>query len=269
MIEKAHSIFDTDMHIFRKHPDLPIKQAAQKMFDFERPTAMSAFSLVELKGNYIQDLILLRRKVWESTTFPLAMIKIGNSGSRKSRLMLLQLISWLGGAEFEINPWQEAKRQLITHLDAQIVVSWQEFQTSVDTIFDDFNCTRASESPNDDDGTWHASIPWCQKGNTKCTIVAFIKQYLDILNDFDKLIDAIPLNAELLRIKKVVKQTIETSIFPWQGSQCRSVGDLLIGLQTKARNAQLITSNINEHDVLSQILGYSILKFPVSEYKTK
>jgi hypothetical protein len=70
MTDKSFSIFDTDMHIFRNHPDVPVKDAAINMFESHRPTAMSAFSLLELKGNYIQDLILLRKKIWDSKLAP-------------------------------------------------------------------------------------------------------------------------------------------------------------------------------------------------------
>ncbi|MCK4786993.1 MAG: hypothetical protein KAV87_24760, partial [Desulfobacteraceae bacterium] len=177
MTIQDHTFFDTDLQIHRLSPDLAVRRAAQTEFEKSRPSAMSAFSLVELKGNYIQSLILLRRKVADSDTFERAGARILNSGGRRAKLMFAQLISWLGGTDFPINPWAEARRILLTHLDAQIEASWEEFQKSVDKVVDDFHCSRAAEAPQDNGGKWTATIPVCRQNNTRCSIVRFMRQY--------------------------------------------------------------------------------------------
>ena len=52
-----HTFFDTDLFIHLLSPDPSLSKAAKKEFIQSKPTAMCAFSLVELKGNYIASLI--------------------------------------------------------------------------------------------------------------------------------------------------------------------------------------------------------------------
>jgi hypothetical protein len=269
--QKDHTFFDTDIFIHRLDPDQPVRTAAKALFDTYHPNAISAFSIVELKGNYIQDLILMRRKVADSDTFEKAAVKIRNTGGRRTFLMFSQLISWIGGISFPINPWEEARRELLTHLDAQLIALWEEFQRSVDKIFDDFSCARAFEGPEDDGEKWTATIPHCQENNTKCMIVDFIKKYekelKQLLSFFDTL-DSSSMTNELFKIKKIVQHTIKNNRFPWEGTTCRSVGDLLIGLQSKV-GKELISSNYKEHSQLHKPLEYAFHNFPITNIRSK
>ena len=156
MSNDSYTFLDTDLHIHRLDFDPSVRAAAEAVFETNHPTAISAFSLVELKGNYIQCLILLHRKISDADSFERAVAKVRNTGGRRCFLMLAQLINRLGGIHYQINPWSEARRQLLTHLDAQIAVSWEEFRSSIDRIFDDFECTRATEPPTDDGERWSA-----------------------------------------------------------------------------------------------------------------
>jgi hypothetical protein len=56
------TLFDTDMFIHQISPDAKVRNASQAYFSENRPTAMCSLSLLELKGNYIQDLALLYKK---------------------------------------------------------------------------------------------------------------------------------------------------------------------------------------------------------------
>ena len=118
-----HTFLDTDLHIHRLAIDLSVRAAACSVFETNHPTAMSAFSLVELKGSYIQDLILVHRKILNADSFERGFAKILNSGGRRCFLMAAQLINLLGGVGYEISPWSEARQQLLTYLDAQIEIS--------------------------------------------------------------------------------------------------------------------------------------------------
>jgi len=261
------------MLLHRLSSDPAVEMAANETINEACPTAMSAFSLVELKGNYIQCLILLQRKISDSDSIEEAFSRILNTGGRRSRLMLEQLISHLGGSSFQINPWSEAQLLLRTHLDAQIEVSHEEFKASVDWIADDFKCQRAFEEPQDDGVNWSATIPRCSERNaSNCRISAFIKQYIEELQRLvDHMADIEPsdMTSELSRIRKIVKKTIDDDgRFPWVGSNCRSAGDLLIGLQSKA-GLKLLSSNYKEHGILHQALGYTFEKFPVADIRLK
>jgi len=269
--KKEYTFFDTDIFIHQLDPDPPVRKAAQAIFDTNHPSAISAFSLVELKGNYIQDLILMRKKVADSDTFVKSAVKIRNTGGRRSFLMFSQLITWLGGVNFPINPWEEARRKLLTHLDAQIIVSWEEFQKSVDKIFDDFCCVRAFEGPEDDGEKWTATIPHCRRDNTKCKIMDFMKKYekeLKQLVSFFDTLDSSLMTKELMKIKKNVQNTINNNRFPWEGTTCRSVGDLLIGLQSKV-GKELISSNYKEHNQMHKPLEYAFHNFPIAKIRSK
>jgi hypothetical protein len=265
-----YTFLDTDLHIHRLDFDPPVRAAAQAVFETNHPTAISAFSLVELKGNYIQNLILLHRKISDADSFRRAFAKIRNTGGRRCSLMLAQLINLLGGVDYQINPWTEARRQLLTYLDAQIEVSWEEFRGSIDNIFNDFECTRATEPPTDDGERWSASVPHCTEANTTCTVVNYMKAHI---NDLKRLFETLAvlettlMTQELRRIRDVAAETIENK-YPWKGSTCRLVGDLLIGLQSKSGKV-LISSNYKEHAQMCTALGYTFKEFPVSSIRSK
>jgi len=184
--------------------------------------------------------------------------------------MFAQLISLLGGVDYPINPWQEARRQLLTHLDAQIAVSWEEFRSSIDKIFDDFECTRATEPPTDGGERWSAVVPHCTKANTRCTVVSYVARHIDNLK---RLLEALSslnptdITEELRSIRKVAAETIKNT-YPWEGTTCRSVGDLLIGLQSRSGKV-LISSNYKEHAQMCAPLGYTFKEFPVSSIRSK
>lgn len=270
MNDDNYTFLDTDLLIHKLDFDPSVRTAAGAVSETNRPTAISAFSFVEIKGNYIQCLILLHRKISDADSFQRAAAKVRNTGGRRCYLMLAQLINLLGGIHYLINPWPEARRQLLTHLDAQIAVSWEEFRSSIDKIFDDFECTRATEPPTDDGDRWSAVVPQCTKANTRCTAVSYIARHIDNLK---RLLEALSslnpadITEELRRIRKVATETIR-NIYPWEGTTCRSVGDLLIGLQSKSGKV-LISSNYKEHAQMCTPLGYKFKEFPVSSIRSK
>jgi len=271
MITSDYSFLDTDLQLFRIDPDPEIRKAANLEFESGSKTAISAFSLVELKGNYISCMILLRRKIEDSSSLTEAYARIRNSGGRKPALMLAQLFNWLGGENFRINPWIEAKRLLIVLIDAQIENSWQEFKSNVNRIFDDFDCTRAAEGPEAKRGKWSATIPKCKSKNRNCRIVQFFNSFQEELNRLLRHLsnlDSSEKTDELCTMEKVIRKTLESNAFPWQGNTCRRVGDLLIGLQSKS-GQELVSSNRKEHQVLHGPLDYNFREFPVASIRLK
>ncbi len=262
------NFIDTDIFIHRIDYDPALNSAAQDIFDSNHPTAMSAFSLVELKGNYINDLILLHRKVFDSESFTIACAKIRKTGGRKRELMFAMLIKWIG--KFSPHPWNEKRQEILVYLDGQISAAWESFRKIVDAVVDEFECSRAAEGPEDNGETWSTTIPICRRENTKCTIVAFMNKYnKELKNLIDHITNLNPSHQtqELLKIKKIAQQTIDNR-FPWEGRTCRGVADLLIGLQSKA-GYKLISSNYKEHSQLHIPLGYSFEHFDVVKNRTQ
>lgn len=269
MNNDKHVFLDTDLFIHRLDIDDSINSAAKDIFANNHPSAISSFSLVEFKGSYIHDLILLHRKISDSDSFKRAVARIRSTGGRRANLMLAILISWIND-NFLPRPWAEARRELLTYLDAQIAASWEEFLNSVDRIYNDIDCSRSAENPDDDGEKWNAAIPNCNENNTKCKIIEFMESFhadlqklVNKLNDLDSSL----MTKELYRIRKVVEQTINSK-FPWEGKTCRQVGDLLIGLQSKM-GQKLISSNYKEHSQLCVPLGYVFQEFPVAKIRSK
>jgi hypothetical protein len=268
---KDYSLFDTDMFHFRLSPHPELNKAARQAFDDTARCAMSSFSLVELKGSYIANLILLYKKVHDSDSLGQTYARIDRSGGRKSKVMFAQLISWLGGIEFAPNPWEEARSELLTHISAQISNSWEAFKDAVDVVLDDINCNRAAEPPTESGTAWRATIVKCRESNTNCNILNFLNKYSDalikligVLNE----LDGEDKTQELHRIKGVADTIIRTNKkFQWQNGTCRRVGDLIIGLQSKI-GKELISSNIKEHAHLHEPLGYDFKRFDVKKYLT-
>lgn len=271
MKQTDHTFIDTDIQIHGICPDPPVRIAVERELISSKPIAMSEFSLVELKGNYIQNLVLLRRKVDDSDSFELAYSRIKNTGGRRATLMLAQLIKWLGGTSFPINPWPTARSLLLTHLDTQILASWKEFQKKADKIFDDFKCTRAKENPEHVRGNWYTAIPRCSTKNSKCKINDFMMKFrseLEDLVDYVDDLDAEENTKELIKISDIAKKTLRDSNFPFEGQTCRQIGDLLIGLQSKSGKA-LLSSNHKEHSHLQKPLSYNYRQFPIAKIRSK
>lgn len=272
MSTQNYTLFDTDLQIHRLSNDPSVRKATQKEFVESRPSAMSSFSMVELKGNFIQNLILLHRKISDSNSLEIAFAKIQNTGGRKSVLMLSQLFYVLGGIEFKVKPWNEAKNLITTILDSQIECSWRVFKQNVDMVLDDFKCTRAEEAPYDNNGKWNAPIRKCNESNTRCSVDRFLKKYSI---ELAKLIHTLRHQSndnlktrELDHILKVAERTIKGRDFLKGNWTCRKIGDLLIGLQSKVVR-ELVSSNYKEHSVLSSSLGYSFREFPIAQIRSK
>lgn len=265
------TFFDTDMFIHRLYFDASVNKAAREEFENCSPTAMCAFSLVELKGNYIQCLKLIHEKIIRSNSLENTMARILSTGGRKSVLMLGQLISELGGINWKATPWAEARLELLTHLDAQIDGSWHEFISCVDKVVSDFQCSRAEEPPKYMGDKWDVSIPNCKENNSTCKIVNFMNQYKDELSrliDTINSLDSSEKTSELQRIKNISQKTVKSS-FPWnQGNTCRKVGDLLIALQSKTGKL-LISSNRKEHGIMNVPLKYNFREFPIAKIRPK
>lgn len=265
------TFFDTDMFIHKLSIDPPVRISAQKEFIENRPSAMSEFSIVEFKGNYIACLILLRRKICDSASVETACSRIQNSGGRRAKLMLAQLFKWLGGFDFPIKPWEKAQNMLLTHLDAQIEIVWETFLNSVDRIERQFNCTRATEEPQDNNGEWTATIPKCRRNNANCKIKKFLINFLSeikILSSELEKLSPEKKTKELEKIHKISKQLIEHDKFSWEGSTCRQIGDLLIALESKT-GIGLLSSNYKEHSILSKSLDYNFIQFEVAKIRSK
>jgi len=185
--------------------------------------------------------------------------------------MVGQLINCLGGIHYHVEPWVEAKQELLTYIDAQIAASWDEFNNIADYVADEFQCTRATEAPDDDGEGWAVSIPHCKRVNTKCSIEKFVDGFraeLERLVSELSALDESMLTDELRRILAVASKTIKSGRFPFEGRTCRSVADLIIGLQSVLHKA-LVSSNYKEHQVLHKVLNYTFLNFPISEIRSK
>ena len=216
-------------------------------------------------------MILLRRKISDSDSLEAAYSRIQNSGGRKAALMLAQLFKWLGGINFPVKPWKKAQNILITYLDSQLEIVWELLLNSVDKIEKQFDCSRAKEEPQDNNGKWTATIPKCRNNNTNCKINKFIIGYLDEIVTLNKVLNDLPAEKktqELQKIHKISRQVIDNRKFKWQGTTCRQIGDLLIGLESKF-NTALISSNYREHSILSKSLGYNFKHFEIAKIRSK
>ena len=257
------TFFDTDMHLFRFYPESPTRHAAEKEFSQSSPTAMASFTLVEIKGNYIQSLKLLSKKVAQSDSAGELWEKIDRSQYRRLKLLFMHVFIILSKTNTPLSNWAEAKGFILTYLDAQIAGTWIEIKGFVDTIVDDLNCDRAKEGPESDNAGWNVRIPKCNNSNTNCYVVEFLDKFnmeLEKLESALSLLSAGNLTKELNSIRTVILKAKENGSFPWEGTTCRGIGDLLIGLQSR-NGKELVSSNYKEHNHLHGPLGYNYRRF--------
>jgi hypothetical protein len=261
-------LFDTDMLLHSMSLDVAIREAVENTRAQNAPVAVSAFSQVELKGNYIQDLLLLRRKINDSDSLPDCAARIQATGGRRLARMFAQLIRLMAEADASPGNWNALKSKLVTLLDGQVPVAWDIVASSLGEIVNDFECNRAEEPPQVVGQGWTAVIPECTARNTTCSIVAFFQTHSTSLEKLEEVLKTLGAakTAELERIQTVVTTTRSNGRFPWEGRTCRRVGDLLIGLHSKAGNG-LISSNKAEHTTLSRGAGYEFREFPIAEIR--
>lgn len=268
-------VIDTDMLFHKVSVDSKVSSAAQKLCQDSSPLAISEFTKVEIKGNRIRYLVLLRRKLESSADFAEAVAKIQNSGGgpsiRNVIALFVEFLKLINCINRPPEPWNETKGLLITHIDADIFVIWNSLSTDIDKVIDEFKCTRAQEEPRIVNGQWSITIPNCSDANTSCTIVDFMAARIKSLKALEAHLAKLPsitMTNELTRILEVIRETIAKGVFPWHGSTCRRVGDLLIGLESGTVGG-LITSNSNEHKQLSDPLGYRLKLFPLTSIRQK
>jgi|SRR5579863_2063398 hypothetical protein len=253
-------VVDTDVQIFRLGIDAGLRDAAKGKRADRAPVAVTAFSRLEFKGNYVKCLQLLRRKVQDSDDAMSVFARVESSGGRKALMMLRQLVKLLGGVVLLRAPWPKVQGKLVTLLDAEITTAWRWFTDSVDHFVDDLACDRAAEGPELIGAHWVTTIPECRGSNTTCRVVEFFRENDGALHKLAEGLSEAPagsLSAELEKIAAVLRQTFVAGRFPWEGETCRSVGDLLIALQALPRRG-LVTSNRAEHDTLARLLGYQV-----------
>ena len=178
--------------------------------------------------------------------------------------MFAQLMQLMAQADLAPGKWNTLKSKLVTLLDGQVPVIWDTVASRLGEIVDDFECDRAAESPQPVGQGWSATIPACTTHNTVCSISAFFDSHAKSLETIDRVLELLGTKktAELQRIHEVIKTTRLSGRFPWEGRTCRRVGDLLIGLQSKAGKG-LISSNKAEHTSLSAA-GYEFREFPIA-----
>lgn len=263
------SLVDTDMQLHRKLGDPAVRNASESFCQERAPLAACEFSLVEFKGSYIQDLILLRSKISRSDSIGETMHRILNSSDRK-RCRMLAHFAEVVEIDFS-DEWSSVKNRLITALDGQIAVAWESFSSGLEEVTRSFRCTRATEPPQAGKKGWECVIPKCLPRNTSCTIADFMASQGRLLEELQAKLEALRAEdrtAELSRIQSVVTKTLARKSYDWRGTTCRSIGDLLIALQS-LNHRMLITSNAREHLVLSSTLGNTVEFFSVGKYRLK
>lgn len=264
------AIFDTDMQIHRLCEEPGVGPVAERMRTDRHPVRTVGFSKVEFKNAYVQRLVLLHNKVRDSDSFAELFSRARNTGGRGAEMMLAQLIRCLGRGLLS-SPWTEAKAILLTHLDAQVGEAWRWFDASVDGAVDEARCTRATEGPSRLGTGWDVRIPDCRKNNTRCRITQLFKSNHAALQSIVSTIGALPpaeVTTELQRIRDLCTSVLSTGTFPWEGTTCRGVGDLLVALEAKNCRV-LVTSNKKEHVALSQAVGYPLDVFPYAQLRLK
>ena len=261
-------LFDTDMLLHSLSLDDAVRAEVENTREGSAPIAVSAFSQVELKGNYIQDLLLLRRKIDDSDSQPNCVARIIATGGRRLARMFAQLAQLQSEADLAPGNWSTLKCMLVVLLDGQVPIVWNSVATSLGQIVDDFECDRAAEPPQVVGQDWTAIIPKCAVYNTTCSIVAFFDTHAKSLEKLDEVLESLGAakTAELERIHSVIKSTRLSGRYPWEGKTCRRIADLLIGLQSKAGKG-LISSNKAEHTALSEGADYEFREFPIAKIR--
>ncbi len=267
-------LVDTDILIHLRVADSAVVRAAETAIAQSPHSCHAGFSLVELKGNYISYLILLADKVAKSGSLRDAAARANNSGGRRARLMFAQLMRHLDllSGNGPLPNWPQLQSLLLTHLDSEIVIAWATLTHLCSERIDALHCTRATEAPVYRNGGWTARIPRCTRANTTCSIDQVFQRHRSRLQDLLTMYgtaDGAARSDELSRHVAAAREYIRTNNVPWEGTFCRSIGDLLVALETCGANAELLSSNHREHRFLSRALGYTYIQFPYAAIRLK
>lgn len=259
---------DTDILIHLQIGDDAVISAAQSTIATLVNPSHVGFSKVELKGSYIKDLILLRNKIQRSTDIKDAFMRALHSGGRKAVRMVAQLATHIRDTSVTIalSDWDRQRSALLTHLDGEIANAWTTSVTLCQSTLDALRCSRAAEPPVFRSGGWQATVPRCTPANTDCLVVRVFQNHRAELSQLVSDVAALQAagtsaSDELMHFADVAAEFLKTGTVPWEGTFCRSIGDLLIGLEAVSAGAALFSSNHNEHRQLAASLQYQFIPF--------
>jgi hypothetical protein len=258
---------DTDM-VHHERSAIPALSSAARAKVASAGRNLSTFSLVEIKGSLIQDMIFVRAKIADSASYTEVVERIQKlplPASRKMKRSFVSLSRAVERLDIPVKSWKEAQGVLLSLIEGEIVSLWEELTKGAWTLSDDLKCSRAQEGVVTTDSSLEATVPHCRRENTKCIVTDFAKSHGSALETLLVAFDQIP-EAERTKELSTIAAVARTSIdqgFPWQGTTCRKVGDLLIGLSAVGHGS-LLTSNGKEHQVLHGPLGYGLDLFQIT-----
>jgi hypothetical protein len=260
------TLFDTDMLLHRYSPDDTVREAAHQSFQV-LAAQISEFSKVEFKGAFIRDVMLVRHKVAKATSLKQAVSRALDTGGRRPARMIGQLVSMAEDSGLPLRPWAPLQKCLLCLLDAHIGSAWAFLSEGTLDVVSTIQCDRAAEPPEFGTTGWVSTIPLCTPENTTCRVEGFLRDNLALLQALVAEVDSNQVTDEVKAILVAANEVI-VGRFHWEGSRCRSIGDLLIGLHASSAKL-LVTSNHKEHLVLSSHLGYSLQLFPLVQLRKK
>lgn len=259
---------DTDIQIFRRHPDPRLKNAAETAIKSYDLVGTSTYAKLEFKRNHLRDLAYLWNKLRKVSGLAELYPKLSKLTFRQKR-KLGRILDGLGRITKKVEDrgirLTEAERIecMLTELENIIEIDWERFdhRSQIDYLVDGTGCVRAQEPPKIASGErMEVSIPQCRRDRILCRVHDF---FIENRSDFEAVRDAITsleseqserLTAELSRFKLHIETARTDSTHLCDDRICAKLGDVLIAVDGKAGNPQpcpeLLSSNQAEYGIV-------------------
>ena len=234
-------------------------------------SATSSFALLEFKGSWLQDLVLLHRYASESETLADVQDKVNKLASvRQSYRRVQRLLAQIAGflrLEDPNTTLAVAVVKLRAHLATSISGSWQRWNRSVTHHFDGTGCVRAKEAlvRSQANGRFDVCVPDCKPGKVECQIEQFFAQHMCMFRRIAEAIEKLgqSASAELKAARGFIRQAEKKPDVLHDSRICRKIGDILIAVDGE-RMGTFIANNDNEWVPIARALGKALVN-PVNK----
>lgn len=267
---KTTVLLDTSIQIDRCKTANRKSTTEQIVAQFDRSIS-TAISLLEFKATILREMILIHNQKRLKGRFTAVCDALMEKKYRQLslRVHIFHNLLSIQASSFTVTPEQDAelaeKARLLLENHIRQLYRWFR-NKSVDSIYHDRSrCSRALEPPQKKRVAF-ARMPTCRRGENKdCRIEELIRENLWIVRELDR-----PnLSEQLSRALELFRRVEVDPDVDLSHQDCRRAGDCLIALEATDRATHVASTNADEWEILSAILGYQFVHVRYPDEKTK
>lgn len=246
-------------------------------FDF---TISTSISLLEFKATVVQECITIHNELRSRRRFTLPRDRLLESKHRQVSLRahIFNNLIAIGASSLEIGEPEDRRLAEQARLLLENVIprlcEWFVHESVDGILRDRIACTRAEEPPTKKRAAFAANLPECRRGsNKRCHVEDFIRDVGPrFASDLGRLLSEVgedERSEQLVRSLKVLESVCDDHRRELSRSDCRRAGDCLIALEAKDRATHALSTNTREWQLLSDLLGFDLVRVDYPDERTR